>query len=369
MNDRLSIINALRTAYGDTVTRQQIVELVDNSNGTFQFPHWLCNDQRWRVSRGVYRLPTDAPVSIVAPRAIGSDDNVAYIPEAIDGYVPFGCHSDVEAVIRSGIFHPLFITGLSGCGKTCSVQQVCHLLNREMFRVNITTETDENDLLGGFRLVDGNTVFGYGPVVEAMKRGAVLLLDEIDYASHKIACLQPVLEGRGVYLKLINEWVTPSPGFCVVATANTKGQGSETGKFVGTNVLNEAFLDRFAETLEQEYPPEKVESKILRGVFERYNIEDDAFVDNMVAWAGAIRKTYKEGAIDEVISTRRLIQAAEAFVIHRDREKAISKVLARFNAETREAMVSLYQKMDATINGAVAREVDSITIDPNTVPF
>lgn len=368
MNDRLSLINALRAAHGDTVTRQQILDFIA-SNGNFQFPHWLCNDQRWRVSRGTYRLPNEAPAATAAPKAFGCDDNISLIPEAIDGYIPFGNHDDLMAVIGSGKFVPVFITGLSGCGKTVTVEQVCHLLNREMIRANITKETNEDHLLGGFRLIDGQTVFSYGPVVEAMRRGAVLLLDEVDLGGDEMMCLQPVLEGRGVYLKQINEFIAPAPGFMVVATANTKGQGSESGKFVGTRVLNEAMLDRYALTFEQEYPAEKVETKILKNVLGGFGIEDEAFVSNLVAWAGAIRKTYAEGAIDEVISTRRMLHIANAYGIFKDRAKAVSKVLSRFNAETREAMLALYEKMDATVNGKRPESVASVTIPDDAVPF
>jgi MoxR-like ATPase len=370
MNDRTAIINALRVAYGDTVTRQQITDLVDGSNGTFQFPHWLCNDQRFRVSRGTYRLPVDAPMASSTMRTISTADNINYVPDGIEGYFAFGNHDDVHSVIESRRFYPLFITGLSGCGKTTTTMQVCHQLNRECVRVNITIETDENDLLGGMRLINGESVFGYGPVVEAMRRGAVLLLDEVDLGSNKIMCLQPVLEGRGVYLKLVNEWVHPAPGFTIVATANTKGQGSESGKFVGTNVLNEAFIDRFAATLEQDYPPEKIERKIIKSILDRHKASDDAFIDNLIAWANAIRKTYNEGAIDEIISTRRLVYIAEAYTIWRDRGKAIDLTLARFNADTREAMTSLYQKMDATIHGTTRPEkIESVTVPDDEVPF
>lgn len=375
-NDKNTIVLALRTAYGDVVTRQQITEWVAN-NPSNSFPNWLCNDQRFRAGRGQYRLPTIEEIAgTIKSRSVRNatvDEAVTYVPEPIEGYVAFGNHDDLESIIRSRVFCPVFISGLSGCGKTTSVQQVCHDLNREMFRVNITTETDEDDLMGGFRLIDGETVFAYGPVIEAMRRGAVLLLDEIDLASTKVMCLQPVLEGKGKFLKKIGEQIVPMPGFTVVATANTKGQGNESGKFVGTNVLNEAFLDRFAITMDQEYPSEKIETRILRNVMRQHQVEDDQFVANLVTWANAIRRTYSEGACDEIISTRRLVYVAEAFGIFRDRMKAIEMVVRRFNAETRESMISLYTKVDSTINGGdgakVGKLVESIEIDDATVPF
>lgn len=372
MNDRTIIVNALRSAYGDIVTRQQIVEWVE-ANPSHSFPHWLCNDTKHRAGRGSYRLPTtdDAGVVKTRPRAVSIEDATDYIPHALDWYVEFGNHEDIEKIIESRKFYPVFISGLSGCGKTTTVQQVCAQLKRECIRVNITCETDEDDLLGGFRLLDGETVFAYGPVIEAMKRGAVLLLDEVDLASNRIMCLQPILEGKGVFLKKIGEQVDPVEGFTVIATANTKGQGNESGKFIGTNVLNEAFLDRFAVTLDQEYPAEKIESRIIKGVMTRYGAEDDAFVTNLVTWANAIRKTYDEGACDEVISTRRLVYVAEAFGIFRDRRKAVEMVVRRFNAETRESMLSLYEKVDSTINSKDKPSVvvDSIDIPDGTVPF
>lgn len=372
MNDRNTIVNALRTTYGtDTVTRQQIVAFVEANPGT-NFPHWLCNDQQYRAGRGEYRLPVAG--EIVKARTVGTatvSDATDYVPDLLPGYVPFGNHADVSRIIDSRMFCRVFLSGLSGCGKTTTVLQACAELKRECVRVNITCETDEDDLLGGFRLVNGETVFAYGPVVEAMRRGAVLVLDEIDLASSKIMCLQPILEGNGVFLKKIGEHVRHAPGFMVFATANTKGQGSETGKFVGTNVLNEAFLDRFGFTMDQEYPSEKVETRIINNVMSQCGVSDDQFVANLVTWANAIRKTYAEGACDEIISTRRLVNIAEAFGIFRDRRKAIEMAVRRFNAESRESMLSLYEKVDSTLNGSdttVAKVVE-VEIDPLVVPF
>ena len=266
------------------------------------------------------------------------------VPMINKEYVPFGNFADVKKVIKSGQFYPTFITGLSGNGKTFSIEQACAQTNRELIRVNITIETDEDDLIGGFRLVNGETVWHDGPVVEALKRGAVLLLDEIDLASNKILCLQSVLEGNGVYLKKIGTYVRPAKGFQVFATANTKGKGSEDGRFIGTNVLNEAFLERFPVTFEQEYPTPATEAKILAK-----HCDDDKFVSNLVDWADIIRKTFADGGIDEVISTRRLVHIAQAYSIFGDKAKAIKVCIARFDDETMKAFEELYDKVDADV--------------------
>ena len=271
------------------------------------------------------------------------------VPEKDKNYVPFGNFSDVKKIIQSGIFYPTFITGLSGNGKTFSVEQACAALNRELIRVNITIETDEDDLIGGFRLVDGNTVWHNGPVVEALERGAVLLLDEVDLASNKILCLQSVLEGKGIFLKKTGRYVQPAAGFNVIATANTKGKGSDDGRFIGTNVLNEAFLERFALTFEQEYPTPAIESKILKMVATSLAVADHDFCENLANWADIIRKTFKDGGIDEVISTRRLVHIMRAFAIWGDRMKAIKVCVNRFDDETKQSFIELYDKIDANV--------------------
>jgi len=272
------------------------------------------------------------------------------VPSKDDNYVPFGNFTDVKKIIQSGIFYPTFITGLSGNGKTFSVEQACAALNRELIRVNITIETDEDDLIGGFRLVDGNTVWHNGPVVEALERGAVLLLDEVDLASNKILCLQSVLEGKGIFLKKIGKYVQPAAGFNVIATANTKGKGSDDGRFIGTNVLNEAFLERFALTFEQEYPTPAIESKILVRVAASVGKHDEEFCTNLANWADIIRKTFKDGGIDEVISTRRLVHIVRAYAIWNDRMKAIKVCVNRFDEETKQSFIELYDKIDADVN-------------------
>jgi len=265
-----------------------------------------------------------------------------YIPEKDDSYVPFGNFNSVRKVISSRKFYPVFITGLSGNGKTMSVEQACAAAKRELIRVNITIETDEDDLIGGFRLVDGDTVWHNGPVLEALERGAVLLLDEIDLASNKILCLQSVLEGKGVFLKKIGKYVNPSNGFTVIATANTKGKGSEDGRFVGTNILNEAFLERFPVTFEQDYPSANIETKILLNA----GCEQE-FADNLVKWAGIIRKTFFDGGVDEVITTRRLVHIVQAFDIFGNRLDSITKCVNRFDDDTKQSFLDLYTKVDA----------------------
>jgi hypothetical protein len=276
------------------------------------------------------------------------------IPRKDDSFVQFGNFNDVKKIIKSGLFYPTFITGLSGNGKTFSVEQACAQLGRELIRVNITIETDEDDLIGGFRLVDGATVWHNGPVIEALERGAILLLDEVDLASNKILCLQSILEGNGVFLKKIGKFVHPSAGFNVIATANTKGKGSDDGRFIGTNVLNEAFLERFPVTFEQEYPTAATEQKILNKI-----CEDTEFCKRLSDWADIIRKTFYDGGIEEIISTRRLVHIVKAYGIFGDKGKAISVCVNRFDDETKQAFLELYDKVDADFEMPVDEEVQS----------
>ena len=305
--------------------------------------------KQFQVKKGTWNLTVQEgreilTKSLSAPSVIPSvQQNL--IPEVVDTFVPFGNFNDVKKIIQSGIFYPAFITGLSGNGKTFSVEQACAKANRELIRVNISIETDEDDLIGGFRLVDGNTVWHNGPVVEALERGAVLLLDEIDLASNKILCLQSILEGKGVFLKKIGKYVKPAKGFTVVATANTKGKGSEDGRFVGTNVLNEAFLERFPVTFEQNYPHPATELKILEAL-----CTDKEFCKRLTDWADIIRKTFFDGGIDEVISTRRLVHIVRAYEIFGNRAKAITACISRFDEETKEAFQQLYDKVDADVS-------------------
>jgi MoxR-like ATPase len=264
------------------------------------------------------------------------------------------------------MFFPVYLTGMSGNGKTFGIEQTCAGLNREMIRVNFTAETDEDDLFGGFRLVNGETVFQYGPVVEAMKRGAVLLLDEIDLASSKVMALQSVLEGKGYFIKKRGEWIEPTKGFTVIATANTKGKGSDDGRFVGTNVLNEAFLDRFSITLYQAYPSEAIEKKILQKAAEGFGLrsaEVDAFIPNLTMWGDIIRKTFEDGGVDEIVSTRRLVDILKSFSIFGKKDKAIKMAIERFDDETKESFLSLYEKIDAS----VGNEQYGTAVEPEAV--
>jgi len=286
------------------------------------------------------------------------EDNVKIVPEKMTNYVPFGHFKDVKNIIKSGIFFPVFVTGLSGNGKTLMIEQVCASLKRELFRVNVTIETDEDDLMGGHTLVNGNISFREGPVIKAMRKGSVLLLDEVDLGSNKLMCLQSVLEGKGYLIKKTGEWVTPAPGFTVLATANTKGQGSEDGKFIGTQIMNEAMLERFAITMQQEYPPVSVEKKILEKEMELTGAVDSEFTTKLVDWADIIRKTFYEGAIDDVITTRRLVHIVNAFRMFGDRMKSIEMCISRFDEETRMSILDLYTKIDEGVSLTEENPID-----------
>ena len=352
------------------INRDGIYQVLDAYDG-LKFPSWQVSKDLRTNERGEYYVPTldgefakdaasnvnqittkaEVPAIAMAPSAIGvMDQQDSYVPEKFEGYVPYGNFNTVKDVIKSGIFYPMFITGLSGNGKTLMVKEVCAKQKREYVRANITVETDEDDLIGGFRLLNGETVWHDGPVVTAMKRGAVLLLDEIDLASNKIMALQPVLEGSSIYLKKIGKWVHPTPGFNVIATANTKGQGSDDGRFIGTNVLNEAFLERFPVTIEQSYPSNSMEKKILNNEMSKHGLEDETFSDNLVKWADVIRKTFMEGGCDEIISTRRLVHIVGAFSIFKNKMTAIELTVNRFDAETKESFLDLYTKIDAGVD-------------------
>ena len=359
-------MKVLKDTYNkDTVTRSEINALV--KKGKIKNPSWLKSD-KFKVDRGVYTLNINDVSGDVAEvesvdTKISDESKAAYVVSSLtDNVVPakdkdfvnFGNFADVKNIITSKKFYPVFITGLSGNGKTLAVTQACAVAKRELIRVNITIETDEDDLLGGYRLRDGQTVWQNGPVIEAMERGAVLLLDEIDLASNKIMCLQPILEGSGIYVKKINKFVKPKLGFNVVATANTKGQGSDDGKFIGTNVLNEAFLERFPVTFEQEYPGNKTEVKIVATKLKSAGKSDDKFANNLVTWADVIRKTFKDGGVDEIISTRRLVHIAEAYAIFKNKMKAIEVCTNRFDESTKTSFVDLYTKVDS---GASAEQI------------
>jgi len=308
--------------------------------------------QKYKVSKGKWNLEVTTEVveniekSFSAP-AVEPQVEENLVPEKDDTFVKFGPFADLKKIISSKLFYPSFVTGLSGNGKTFGVEQACAQLKRELIRVNITIETDEDDLIGGFRLVDGATVWHDGPVIQALNRGAILLLDEIDLASNKILCLQPILEGKGIFLKKIGKFVRPAKGFNVIATANTKGKGSDDGRFIGTNVLNEAFLERFPVTFEQDYPTPSTESNILGGIAAKLGVTDTDFCNRLVDWADIIRKTFYDGGIEEIISTRRLVHIVRAFSIFGNKSKAIQTCINRFDDETKQAFLELYDKVDA----------------------
>ena len=305
--------------------------------------------EKYKVGRGKWNFEVTQEKVEQIERSFNAPSVIErnLIPEKDDTFVNFGPFSDLKAILKAGMFYPTFITGLSGNGKTFGVEQACAQLKRELIRVNITIETDEDDLIGGFRLVDGATVWHDGPVIQALNRGAVLLLDEIDLASNKILCLQPILEGKGIFLKKIGRYVQPKKGFNIVATANTKGKGSDDGRFIGTNVLNEAFLERFPVTFEQDYPAPTSEIKILLNVADAVGVNDDDFCKRLVDWADIIRKTFYDGGIEEIISTRRLVHIIRAYAIFGKKEKAIAVCVNRFDDETKQSFLELYDKVDA----------------------
>ena len=334
-------------------------------------PQWLIKNSDYKIGKSLFKLPTENDV--VETKSSGESEKVlpaskiskeaAFVVSSLVGdivpkkdpvFVSFGNYPDLKSIIKSNMFYPVFITGLSGNGKTMGVTQACAEAKKELIRVNITIETDEDDLLGGYRLKDGQTVWQNGPVIEAMERGATLLLDEIDLASNKIMCLQPILEGSGIFVKKINKFVKPKNGFNVIATANTKGQGSDDGKFIGTNVLNEAFLERFPITFEQKYPSASIEEKILVNTLAKSGKKDKDFCKKLVTWADVIRKTYFDGGVDEIISTRRLVHIIQAYSIFNKKVKAIEVCTNRFDDDTKNSFMELYTKVDA---GATAEQI------------
>ncbi len=379
---QMSFLSAAVTKYGEgaVLTKENITETAEE-NG-LKFPFWLTDARRMgsftKIDKDTYRLPalnggegatmadvvetTEVVVDKASEVVVESKNSEStmdmstyfnpaeLIPKKDPLFVPHGHFSDLTKVIQSRKFYPVFETGESGTGKTYMTEQACAKLKREFIRVNITVETDEDDLLGHYALIDGNTVWQDGPVVIAMERGAVLLLDEIDLASNKVMCLQPILEGKVVYLKKVNRMVKPANGFTVVATANTKGKGSEDGRFVFTNILNEAFLERFPITMEVGYPTAQTEKKIVNKVLDSLGVSDSDFSEKLVNWANAIRKTFYDGGIDEVIATRRLVHISNAFAIFKDRMKAIEMCVNRFDEDTKTSFLDLYSKIDAGVD-------------------
>ena len=322
-------------------------------------PYWM--QEKCKVGYNQFKLPSEEAPKVVENTAVASEnvgtvnllatnmETQNLVPSLFEGFVAWGNYSTLKKIVASNMFYPVFVTGLSGNGKTLMIEQLHAEAKKELIRVNITIETDEDDLLGGFRLVNGETKFVPGPVIEAMERGCTLLLDECDLGSNKMMCLQPVLEGNGVFLKKVNKWVKPKDGFNIFATANTKGKGSEDGRFIGTNILNEAFLERFAITNEQPYPTASIEKKIVLGSMKKYGSVDEDFANNLVTWSEVIRKTFYDGGVDEVISTRRLDHISKAFAIFGDKMKSIELCVSRFDEDTKESFMDLYTKIDAGV--------------------
>ena len=342
------IRNSLHESYGESVNSAEIRAWCAMNGTNYQT---ITNKLvQYKVGRGKWNLEVTHQKVEEIERTYQSPSAMPVIeqnliPQKDDNFVQFGNFKDIKKIVQSRLFYPTFITGLSGNGKTFSVEQACAQLGRELIRVNITIETDEDDLIGGFRLVNGATVWHNGPVIEALERGAILLLDEIDLASNKILCLQSILEGNGVFLKKIGKFVRPSAGFNVIATANTKGKGSDDGRFIGTNVLNEAFLERFPVTFEQNYPTVSIETKILNKI-----CSDEDFCKRLADWADIIRKTFYDGGVEEVISTRRLVHIVRAYAIFGKKEKAIEVCVNRFDDETKQSFLELYDKVDADVD-------------------
>ena len=360
-------VDGLRETYGTEFTTADVKAFCAMNDIGYQTV--TKKIQKYKVSKGKWNLEITPQAvenierSYNAPAVVPSQE-LSLVPVKDNTFIPFGSFKDVKNIIKSKQFYPAFITGLSGNGKTFTVEQACAQLNRELIRVNITIETDEDDLIGGFRLIDGNTVWHNGPVTEALERGAVLLLDEVDLASNKVLCLQSILEGKGVFLKKVGRFIQPAAGFNVIATANTKGKGSDDGRFIGTNVLNEAFLERFPVTFEQDYPAPSTENRILGSIAAEVGVTDTDFCKRLVDWADIIRKTFYDGGVDEIISTRRLVHIVRAFSIFNDKMKAIQVCVNRFDDETKQSFLELYDKVDADVDLEAAE--DSMYEDERT---
>jgi hypothetical protein len=386
-SDQVALLEKLHAHYDkETISLKELNAFLEK-NKVEHFPYFILRERK--VARNTFNIAPKsagratpvvqqqsvsavamAPVAQVVNLASRRAQNVteSFVPQKNGTYVPFGFYNDLKNIISSRIFYPIYITGLSGNGKTMMIEQVCAALKRELVRVNITKRTDESDLIGSYELIDGSTVRREGPVLTAMRRGAVLLLDECDLGTEDILCLQPILEGKPYFDKKTGEVVHPAAGFTVLATANTKGKGSDDGRFIGTNILNEAFLERFAVTVEQDYPPANTERKILEKNFAELGISDDVFIERLITWAEIIRKSYADGAVDEIISTRRLVHISKAFSIFNNRLKSIEMCLNRFDTDTKTAFLDLYTKVDAEATAPAPKndvQVETIN-DPNS---
>lgn len=345
----------------NTISRAQI-NSVNKTLGNSKFPSWLMEN---KVSRGLYALNTDNKlkqvVNVIEPTSI--------VPTIDPSFVPFGNYNDLESVIKSGIFYPCYIYGPTGNGKSTMVEQICAKHQKPLIRVNLNMMTDEEQLIGSKTLQNGNVEIVEGPVLVAMRSGTTLLLDEIDAGSaNTLLCLQPILEGKPYYFKLKNEMIVPAAGFNIIATANTKGKGSDDGRYIGTNVLNEAFLERFAVTFEQEYPDAKVEFKIVKNLMTQFNCLDEEFAKLLVKWAEAIRKTYDDGGVDELITTRRMVHIIRAFAIFKDKQKAVQLCCNRFDTSTKAAFIDLMDKMSEPEEVEAPVEVEQ-SISYDEYPF
>jgi len=378
---REKFINAIVALGKPTITTDEIKSICGDID--IAHPYWFTNDDDNRVKRGVYKVPNSSMISQpqtislqaqVIPMAksveksehkiqnIQTDlDTTDLIPKSYKNYVPFGNFDDVYSIVQSMRFFPVFVSGHSGNGKTMSIEQACAKAKRKFVCISMTPETDESDLLGNYVLIDGNMEWRDGPVTTAARQGAVLCIDEIDYGAQNLSSLQRVLEGKPFMLKKKGELIAPAPGFTVFATANTKGKGSDDGRYMFTNVLNEAFLERFRTTMEQEFPPVRTERKIIEKELTTVGRADDEFAEKLVTWADVIRKTFMDGGCDEVISTRRLVHIVETFGIFGDKMKAISLCLNRFDDDTKASFLDLYTKVDA---GASAEQLLAPIIEP-----
>jgi MoxR-like ATPase len=359
-----NILNELANNYPDqTSFRKNIIENTGKSMGYTGKDYNPLMQKENRVKIGTYDLsallqPVETNVIDISPKAkmqsiVNEEKSFA---KADPTFVPWGAFGDIVKMVKSEMFYPVYVSGLSGNGKTFMVEQACSKLNREFIRVQINPETDEDDLLGGFRLINGETVFSKGPVLKAMENGAILLLDEIDRATNKIMCLQGILEGKPVLVKKTGETITPKAGFNVIATANTKGKGSEDGRFTAASIIDEAFLERFTVAIDQKFPSPSIETKILNNHMTKFGADDTDFVEKLVTWADIIRKTFYDEGVDEVISTRRLCHIAQTYSIFNNRAKAIDLCIARFDEDTKSAFLDLYSKVDAGVEEIEATE-------------
>ena len=389
VDKREKFISIASSSGKNILTLQDIKDLcVEND---IKLPQWYLKDMDYRAGRGLYKIPSNsanvvnmAPAQVIQmkkPEPVKPTGNRItnivtdletenLVPKQYANYVPFGNFDDLLAIVKSNLFYPIFITGQSGNGKTMSVEQACAKAKRKFVCVSMTPDTDESDLLGNYVLINGQMEWRDGPVTVAARQGAVLCIDEIDYGAQNLSCLQRVLEGKPFLLKKKNEMVAPAEGFTIVATANTKGKGSEDGRYMFTNVLNEAFLERFLNTYEQEFPPINVEKKIIRKELASLNCADDEFAEKLVTWADVIRKTFAEGGVDEIISTRRLVHICKTYSVHGDRMKALALCLNRFDADTKLSFIDLYTKLDAGANTANQQvNVDAVSANSDEVPF